>query len=1231
MQTRPKSFRLRKFAARLTGLSVVFLALTVVTEPLWIVPTLKFAAGKSGVTMEKGRSLGYGKLQLQGVRYENKSLLLHVREMTMLQPGPWLWNLRTKADAEMPNIVSLKGFSITLLKSGAADSTNSMFETVQELDKSIDFLQRWLPVFSFSDGSLEFQNRRLEIVSGEYRNRTLHVASGDLNPLGVVVLSGIWGTGRRAVIVELPDLQSKAEVELRMTAGRLLAFAEIQWVTNRFVSELEFSRKSQIPVSGFFRGPQQLISGGVLRLEGVRNLVHQVDAVLDKGEMRVSLKGSVEPEEESLLSDLSYEISGRAITNQVELTTFNLSAPWLEAVLSNPVILFGANSPSTNHTVLDVKTDLEKQSLIPMRGRLDGTASFMPGTNRIPDIEIRIFGANIAVAGMDFPRLKAGGFIRWPNLDLESVTVQTEPAGEASAKGRINFASSRISSGELAFQGTSPLWWSNQPPPRVDLKVGFSGRFGEVSHQGILVLTNGTLGVLTNLHLTAAWSGTNVVDGSLKVELQDANHRRLAVEGTVSSIDQSFAVNLQKLEFDPGVSADPLKLARPTSMAMKSREGTTLFFVNDLNLTGSNSSFHADINMDWPAAGHFISGGSNLSSEILEIFQGPLPWKGQVRNFQIQGAVTNGFLTAKSEGQIGLDYLTNQFQARYGFELDARGIRKMDLRLSSFEQPFLEVFLKLPLSLQLNHPDLVRFPADGELLASIHSLPNNEFWNSLGQFSRLKISDPQFQCSVTGSMAFPKGFFEIKAREISLGNWFTNTLPVFSGLELKGIFSGTNLSIHRAQISLDGEPVVMEANFPLTLSREARSWRDLMDISQTSGKLDIDRFPIGKFAPYISPLIASQGVLDAELALHPGLKPSARISLTGAATRPVMPFGSFQEINGRFLVQDQLLTIEGLEAQMSGEPIQISGSIDFDPKKKTNGYPQMLLSVLGKNLPVVRQPDFLLRGDLDLKLKNQESGIPTVFGSLALKNGFLTRDLKLLAPTGISKPSQRPPYFSLETDPFAEWGLDVRLYGEQFLRIKTPLFGGTASAAMVLAGTLKEPLALGEIRVDSGQIIFPFANIHIQQGLVSLSTDNPYVPQLFFSGESRAYGYDVKMLVTGSADQPRIEFTSTPGLSSEQILLMVSAGELPKKELTFSASEKATQLGMYLGRDLLNRFSDDQGGAERLTIQSGEYVSQEGRPTYGIEYRLNDRWSLIGEYDRFNALNAGVKWKVYSK
>ena len=94
---------------------------------------------------------------------------------------------------------------------------------------------------------------------------------------------------------------------------------------------------------------------------------------------------------------------------------------------------------------------------------------------------------------------------------------------------------------------------------------------------------------------------------------------------------------------------------------------------------------------------------------------------------------------------------------------------------------------------------------------------------------------------------------------------------------------------------------------------------------------------------------------------------------------------------------------------------------------------------------------------------------------------------------------------------------------------------------------------------------------------------------------------------------------------------MITAGELPKRETTFSTQQRAGRLALFLGKSVLSKFTSDEGGAERLTITSGENVTEQGKPTYSIEYKVAKDVSIVGEYDRFGAWNAGVKWRVYSK
>jgi translocation and assembly module TamB len=213
----------------------------------------------------------------------------------------------------------------------------------------------------------------------------------------------------------------------------------------------------------------------------------------------------------------------------------------------------------------------------------------------------------------------------------------------------------------------------------------------------------------------------------------------------------------------------------------------------------------------------------------------------------------------------------------------------------------------------------------------------------------------------------------------------------------------------------------------------------------------------------------------------------------------------------------------------------------------------------------------------------------------------------------------------------ADWRLAVTVEGVRWLRLRTSLFNGQVSANLHLQGTLKDPIALGGITVNSGLVRFPFASFQVQQGLVSLTSDNPYHPQLLVRAASKQFGYDLRMEVSRSVDSPVIQFTSTPALTSEQILLMITTGQMPQGAFTLTPQQRAQTVALFLGKDLLSKMGFGDQSQERLTISSGEQISEQGRPTYNVEYKVTDRWSLVGEYDRFGDLNAGLKWRVYSK
>src|SRR5690606_33972874 len=135
-----------------------------------------------------------------------------------------------------------------------------------------------------------------------------------------------------------------------------------------------------------------------------------------------------------------------------------------------------------------------------------------------------------------------------------------------------------------------------------------------------------------------------------------------------------------------------------------------------------------------------------------------------------------------------------------------------------------------------------------------------------------------------------------------------------------------------------------------------------------------------------------------------------------------------------------------------------------------------------------------------------------------LRDSFLLRDIATLVPGRVATPERRPPYFTVPQDPLDDWRLDIRVRGDEFMRVRSPFFQGVASANFHVIGTLEEPTALGEATISSGRIIFPFATLEVGQALVSLTSENPYLPRIFAVARGRAFGFDIQMQAEGWAD-----------------------------------------------------------------------------------------------------------------
>ncbi|HEV8544380.1 MAG TPA: translocation/assembly module TamB domain-containing protein, partial [Verrucomicrobiae bacterium] len=429
------------------------------------------------------------------------------------------------------------------------------------------------------------------------------------------------------------------------------------------------------------------------------------------------------------------------------------------------------------------------------------------------------------------------------------------------------------------------------------------------------------------------------------------------------------------------------------------------------------------------------------------------------------------------------------------------------------------------------------------------------------------------------------------------------------------------------------QPVKISGRMPLGDNFWTQRREEILKYTLDHADLRIEApdVKVAPFAHYFSKYITPQGQLALEAEVKPGQNLDGRFTLRGLETRPIAQVGVVQGIQARVSFQGKEVKIDDFSGIIGGERLAIAGYLSFTPERLAKGYPDVDLRITGTNVPLARNPDVILRSDLNLHVRNGTNQTPIITGDATLRDSFLLRDISTLVPGRVASPKRRPPFFSIEQDPIDDWRLDVRVVGDNFMRVRSPFFQGVVSANFRVNGTLLEPIALGDASISSGTIIFPFATMETRQALVSMTSDDPYLPHVFAIATGRAFGFDIRMQAEGPANQPVLQFSSVPALTSEQIVLMITTGQIPRTDFGFSNQDRASKLAMFLGKGLWAKLHPGQPGEERLTIRSGQDITEQGRQTYEVDYKLNDRWSLVGEYDRFGALNANVKWKLFSK
>ncbi len=1245
------------------GFVVLGIVVVALTLPVWFPWVLRPVLAQFGVRFASYERLGYTRFALAGVRANFGNTRFNSDRITGLLPPRWLWR-RYSRNAGGEPFLTVARWDLQIESEGqrqprrSTTSPGSTFAVAEKINRALPAWRTWLPAAQLTGGRVGIGSNEVKIAAVEWHRGKLTATVESLNLREMFIVTGDFsGAPPYAVSLEAKSSGATCRLRLWRATDQWQAAGEVNWQSNRVELEAAFGRDGWWPKRAGLKSESFRVPAKLLPVGGYDDPTGAFAFEWRDGRFHLEGSAHATPRaaDPAFSPPLELNLSARGDPDSVVLEKLRITSPALQAELSDPIGLNRAGTLTTEAATLRVALDLAQLPGSSFGGKLNGQVIVKPVPARSPTAEFDLSGQELTGRGFSIARAHLGGALRWPTLDLADAEIQFADGSILGGTGEINLQSRQVSEGKWHYQGV----WARQFLPEgmtcsnLHATGRISGSPGAPVHSGELTAENFSAPHLGPCRLLATWRGESLTFPEAQITLASGTSA-LELAGAVRvgyPAAPSCDLELKTLTLTREAGAlfgleKPCRITvrrEPNTPGEAGRAGPRLddnrippsawqVKVDGFHWIGSGRGLTLDGEAVWPRRGQVTISGHGLSlADLPEFVSAPVAGA-SLAAIDLKGHWDNGPMEFKLSAEGELPTVENRtFSANFRLTGDTNGLVADPVIVSAGGAEIFHAQGRIPLTLTPERGLVrVRWEETKPFNFQAATAPNKAFWDFASQHLGVQITDPTVEANLQGTLQEVEGTLRAQAARLGRSTSTDGTkMPAMENLRIETVLERDRVRLREFAFEVENQPVRLTGDLPIRpgFLHEFISNGALPEWRRARARVEIADARIGPFARYLPRALSPQGRLSVNLGVVPGGELDGELKIAGAATRPIPPLSPIRDIEATVKFSGRRATISQFTGRIGGREVSMTGHFELPE----SGEPQFDLRLRGDNVPLVYQPGLLLRSDFNLQLAQAGPQPATVSGEVTLRDGLYLQDLKALVPTGRAEPLGRPPYFSVEETPFADWKLNLKVHGDRFLRVRTPYFRGVVSADFQIKGDLEEPQALGEARINSGLVRFPFGTLRVDQGHASLTSDQPYEPQLLATASSRVYGYNIKMEITGTASAPFLSFSSTPPLTSEQILLMLAAGELPRDEMNFSREKKVGNFALYLGNDIIARFLGAENSADRLTIRSGEDISREGTSTYHVEYKLTADWSVVGEYDRFSAMNAGLKWRIFSR
>lgn len=237
--------------------------------------------------------------------------------------------------------------------------------------------------------------------------------------------------------------------------------------------------------------------------------------------------------------------------------------------------------------------------------------------------------------------------------------------------------------------------------------------------------------------------------------------------------------------------------------------------------------------------------------------------------------------------------------------------------------------------------------------------------------------------------------------------------------------------------------------------------------------------------------------------------------------------------------------------------------------------------------------------------------------------------------------------------PATRFTLDIQVKADNKLDVTGMGLDSEWSADLRLTGPATLPRIVGRVQIVRGDYDFAGKRFRLTTGDLRFTGAYPPDPTLNVIAQNDGADITAQLTVTGSAQKPRIAFTSVPALPEDEVLSRVLFGssvtDLSAPEAIQLAAALASLRGgsggfnpmnvvrKGLGIDRLRILPADAATGRRTAVAAGEYIGDkvyveiatdaQGYTATNIEYALTRSLSVLSQVATLGGNSVNLRWK----